>query len=181
MKVTCPHCLQEYDVEETLIEQIVQCEMCSQEFVALEEKQITETVKAKPDIPVKKEKKKTRGPNINDQKIRVVRRPTYKACPMCGETILFVAKKCKFCQTELDGNKVVKKIDYFIYVLLGLFFGNIGLHDLYADKFLLFIFHISLFIVSIVVFFGSFEFGLLLSGINTVFAIIEICSNPNNE
>ena len=57
MKVTCPHCLQEYDVEETLIEQIVQCEMCSQEFVALEEKQITETVKAKPDIPVKKEKK----------------------------------------------------------------------------------------------------------------------------
>jgi hypothetical protein len=39
---------------------------------------------------------------MNDDSSLAAAAPATKACPMCGETILAAARKCKFCKSELQ-------------------------------------------------------------------------------
>ena len=52
-----------------------------------------------------------------------------RKCPFCGEMVKAEAVKCRFCQSMLDGSNPQKDL---IYRLLCIFFGLLGLHDLYA-------------------------------------------------
>ena len=57
-----------------------------------------------------------------------------RRCPMCGEEILAVAKKCKHCGEYLDQTLVASREQKsrLAYILLGLFLGGFGVHDFYA-------------------------------------------------
>ncbi len=58
-----------------------------------------------------------------------------KRCPMCGEEILAVAKKCKHCGEYLDdSNQPVQKKSRAVFILLGLFFGGLGIHNFYIGR-----------------------------------------------
>lgn len=79
-----------------------------------------------------------------------------KACPFCGEKIMAEAKKCKHCGEFVDplllratstnnspgiviqnqnvqgGNSELSEKSRFVYVLLDLFLGPLGVHNMYA-------------------------------------------------
>ena len=58
-----------------------------------------------------------------------------RRCPMCGEEILAVAKKCKHCGEYLDETaKPDQKKSRLFYVLSGLFLGGFGAHNFYIGQ-----------------------------------------------
>jgi transcription elongation factor Elf1 len=93
MDILCPHCSQKYTVDDSRAGQIVQCAVCGDEFAIPKPELIKPEPIVKPVI------------DINNPR-RHKSLPQNKICPMCGETILYIAKKCRFCQTVLDDDMV---------------------------------------------------------------------------
>ena len=117
----------------------------------------------------------------------------YKLCPMCGEVIMSVAKKCRFCNSMLDEKcshrQEKEQISYPLYVLLCFFFGYIGVHNLYAKQYGSFAF--NLICTFLAIFSGVMAESckieafvvvfVILLGAETIFHAVEMCIDPNRN
>jgi hypothetical protein len=95
---TCPHCSQALEVPEELLGKTVECPACKGAI----------RLPAPQPIP---------APQPARNKVVVGNRPAAafgglktKPCPMCGEDILAVAKKCKHCGSMLDGSSSAQQV-----------------------------------------------------------------------
>ena len=118
MKLHCPHCGQKYEIDDSCIGKRAECEICHNDF--------------KIEQPI-------------DAIAQELEAMQFKNCPYCGEKILSVAKKCKHCGEFLEpqyrpqavpANVIpvyhAQQKSRAVYVLLGLFFGLLGIHNFYA-------------------------------------------------
>ena len=103
-----------------------------------------------------------------------------KRCPMCGEEILAIAKKCRFCGEYLEEQP--KNIDRGVYATLAIFLGCLGCHNFYAGKEELNV-GIAHIVLSIIAFLCVILFGTgglpafgLVSAINVIWIIAEAVS-----
>lgn len=161
MLISCPYCQKEYDVEESRGGQTIQCAACCGEFITPygeEPDKITPSFVPKISLDSKKSAQK-------------LTQPTHKHCPMCGEKILYVAKKCRYCQSMLDGSGSVKQFNRNIYILLGLFAGGMGIHSFYAGREKEGNRHLTLFFLSFI------TFGIT-GLISSFYALLEIIEDP---
>ena len=106
-----------------------------------------------------------------------------KKCPMCGEEILAEAKKCRFCGEYLTAdNKPLQQKDRLIYTILGIFLGNLGVHNFYAGQYLAAMVKIVFFILTVVVF-AACEIHeptwIFPAAVNLYFVIWDLCYDPN--
>lgn len=100
MKISCPHCGQHYDVEETDLGKEADCTCCGKRF------SLQPTV-----IPV----------------IPAQPPPSLGACPYCGGEITPGVKKCRHCGEWIEPS--AKPVSPVVYVILALFLGGIGVHN----------------------------------------------------
>lgn len=164
MIVSCPKCRQEYDIKDSRAGQTIQCSMCCEEFIVPSDNEPENNdLGFIPQISL--DERKT---------IHKSTQPTHKRCPMCGEKILYIAKKCRYCQTELKGNKVIKHVDRTTYVLLGLLAGGIGAHSFYAGKKEEGNRHLMLFAFSFI------TFGIT-GLISSIYALFEVINDPTEQ
>lgn len=165
MKFHCPHCNQSYEGNAENIGMKYKCDYCLREFTFISEEN-------KVDIFAQDTKKQ------------------HKPCPFCGEQILLVAKKCRYCGEFVDSNLASKKYDRGKYVCYALFFGNFGAHCFYANRINKGWMHFILFAASLItpaVFVGieggkpaaGFAF-FALSAINSLWSIIDAFDDPNS-
>ena len=150
MKICCPRCGQEYEVEETILGQNVECPICQKKFIAASS--------AHKNTSIKKE---TPSPKL--------------ACPWCRESISIAAKKCRYCGEYIDES--YKPIDRGLYIIIAMFFGLLGLHNFYAGENNAGFLHIGIIVLSIVfiLFFFFFAIGSLyfLLLIDAILVFIE--------
>lgn len=146
MQISCPNCGQKYDVDDSCAGQTAQCEQCGEKFVVY--------AVVKPPKPTQ--------PAI----------PKTRTCPMCGENILIIAKKCRYCGTMLTRQS--RQYDRSAFVILGLLFGGLGVHNFYVGRFGAAFLNLSLFILTFV------SCGIA-AAINMIFVIANICADPNDD
>lgn len=150
MKIKCKICGREYEVDRSFIGQKVQCE-CGYDWVV-----------ASPSS----------GSSATSEKT--------KRCPFCGEKILFIANKCRFCGEYLTEKNKKQDKNRTLYVVLGLLFGNFGIHNFYAGQYAAAI--VKIFINILAMFFlavGVREAWFIWSGVNTYFVIWDLLYDPN--
>ena len=109
MKLSCPHCGQHFDVDESDLGKEADCTGCGKRFVL-----------QAPASPAPSQQPPAPG-----------------VCPYCGGEIVSGVRKCRHCGEWLEkpiSMSGKKAKDPVIYVLLGLFGGAIALHNFYEGK-----------------------------------------------
>jgi|GEM_PF-2198173 len=148
IRFNCPSCMHSLDAPQEIAGQLIDCPACKNTI----------------EIPFVGSKKATLIKSSNSPQEETVQQinnslspfnkkeePDTKNCPYCGESILYIAKKCKHCGEFLDEalknqreQPSVPQIvqiarqskSRVIYVLLGLFLcGLFGVHNFYARRY----------------------------------------------
>ena len=108
--------------------------------------------------------------------------PLKKRCPACGEIILMIAQKCRFCGEYLsDENKLIEKKNYLVYILFALFFGNFGIHNFYARQFSAAYAKIIIFVYFFfsLILIRDFPLWIFLLSFNAYLSFWDIAYDPN--
>ena len=151
MKICCPRCGQEYEVEETILGQNVECPICQKKFIAASSAhKITST------------KQETPSPKM--------------ACPWCRESISIAAKKCRYCGEYIDES--YKPIDRGLYIIIAMFFGLLGIHNFYNRENNAGFLHIGITVLAIlIIVYGNYQvigLAFFLLFINAVWVLKEV-------
>ena len=175
MRMRCPHCGQKYEIDDDLTGQELECSACGKTFTAAksDDSPTDAPVPELKPLPVPPESPSASAPQ-----------PT-RRCPMCGEKILAVARKCRFCGEYLDeSGQPLRRKNRTVYVLLGLFLGGFGAHNFYigqqwrgAIKVVLGVVGAGLMLVD-----SDISFvGVIIVTINSALVISELIFDPNNK
>ena len=151
MKICCPRCGQEYEVEETILGQNVECPICQKKFIAASAEPKNTSIK-----------KETPSPKL--------------ACPWCRESISIAAKKCRYCGEYID--KSYKPIDRGLYIIIAMFFGLLGIHNFYNRENNAGFLHIGITVLAIlIIVYGNDQvigLAFFLLFINAVWVLKEV-------
>ena len=109
-----------------------------------------------------------------------------RRCPMCGEEILAVAKKCKHCGELLDdAGQPIQKKSRAAYILFGLFFGGLGVHNFMTGDVYSGVGKVIISGMEMACLFGFGERGLpaasLLLLCNTGWIILDLINGPSQK
>ena len=122
IKFNCPYCRQFLEAPADMLGQLIECPSCKKTFeVAITQARVV------PPPPISQ--------------------PT-RPCPFCGESLLMTAQKCKYCgeflHPALRGDnlsishgklQVLSTRSRGTYILFGLLFGGLGIHNFYAGRY----------------------------------------------
>lgn len=145
---TCPHCTQKMEAESEWIGQQAECPCCNKDITITEQKKVIKPVKIFDSQSVSPEKDSSATPDGKNSSVRL--QPDEKYCPYCNEVIKQGAVFCRYCKSNLSASGMSGQMgnmqgNYYqnpvmsrppksktAYILLGVFFGALGIHDFYA-------------------------------------------------
>lgn len=118
MKTICPHCQQKYNVELDLVGSSIECPKCNNTFI------IKGAANHNPSEQILTPCSDESNDLVFDPfaSKSATTKTSSKRCPMCGEEILAIAKKCKHCGEMLERieNEFGKKktdLGVFMFIL----------------------------------------------------------------
>ena len=215
MKIICPLCSAESEVQPDVIGQKVECQQCKNQWIAESVptpiSKLTSSLKSastsksipKPNsifksasistpesilqtLSVRQRKHKSAPISTPDSTPESTPHnkkapiPEMKLCPICGESILAVAKKCRYCGEYLTADFIpIRRRNRGFYCLLGIFFGQLGVHNFYAEQnsegFT------KLFLTGLAGILALVRFELLLIPLVLIFwlTVVDLCYDPN--
>ena len=143
-KIICPSCKQSYDVEPDVIGKKVQCAICNESFIAhrnRSKQQNSFIQKSEQHLDDSQQFSFTQTPHITQQNspYYVNNEPRFKHpdnIPPSQEQIPFdyrIPQNLSYPQQQVVYVQTPSKAkSRSVYVMLGLFFGTLGVHDFYA-------------------------------------------------
>ena len=189
MKIICPRCSAKYEVQPDVVGQRVECQQCKFQWIAKSEptpiSKLTSSLKSastsksipKPNSIFKSASISTPESTPHNKKAPT---PEMKLCPICGESILAVAKKCRYCGEYLTTDFIpIRRRNRGFYCLLGIFFGQLGVHNFYAEQnsegFT------KLFLTGLAGVLALIRFELLFIPLVLIFwlTVVDLCYDPN--
>ena len=134
-KINCPFCNQSYDVEPEIIGQNVQCVVCKEPFVALQQEASNPQVEQQSIVQQETSLGKEPSKNQTQNKVEVhfPSNETNK-CPYCKKEVEPDAVTCPYCHSTFYSKNPVKNAIITIIVFVIAYFLISSLIDCEADR-----------------------------------------------